>query len=146
VHARRGDQRLAPYAIVFDESDPISRDFAAHSTMPGLPTLAIGDVSSLWYRELRSRWLPSGRRLVGMTHVAQLLCLEQFACDAGRYLVFRSNHREQAASHWEHLAYEGASRPAGAIPRVSAADLQRDCRVTWVFDASDRRSTAGSAT
>lgn len=94
-----------PYAAIFDDADALSRSFAEQAAARGLRTLAIGDVSTLWFRELRPKWLPSGRALTGLTHAAHLLCLEQFACDVGQRVT----------------------------PRVTAADLQADRWITWTI-------------
>ena len=92
------------HKMVFDGRLPASRIFGARAQKLGAPIAVIhGDVTALWFHDLHFLWQSGSRAAVaGLTRPSSLFALEQMALLAGRRVVFRAEHHEQAAGNYTH--------------------------------------------
>ncbi len=87
-----GDSRGLARAI-FDERFAEARSFGSVLSTRGMPTTGIrGDVSALWYRDLKARLLEARLPIVGLTDRTALFCLEELARDVGMKVQGRIDH------------------------------------------------------
>jgi hypothetical protein len=111
---------IRPYKFIYDRRYPASRAFgaAAERVRSTAGTVAVdGDITALWWRDLRRRWSVGGGAIAGMTTARTLFCLEQLARDHWMRVVIR-------AEHWVSQGQETAHRLTAAEPmivRLSAA-------------------------
>jgi hypothetical protein len=78
---------------VFDERFAEAQAFASVFRSRGMPTTGIrGDVSALWYRDLKARLLEQRLPIVGLTDRTALFCLEELARDVGMKVQGRIDH------------------------------------------------------
>ena len=94
------EQKLAlPFKVIFDERFAESRLFAQQATRAGVTTAGIsGDVSTLWYTELRPRLEQGTAAIAGMTTVSSLFCLEQLAHNYWMTVQTRTEHPQGLVS------------------------------------------------
>jgi hypothetical protein len=98
------------YKFVYDRRYPAARVFgaaAAHARSTAGTVAIAGDVTALWWSDLRARWCAGEGAIAGMTTARTLLCLEQLAHD----------HWMRVAIRVEHVSPEGH----GVAHRLSAA-------------------------
>jgi hypothetical protein len=75
------------YKFIYDRRFSAGRVFgsAAERAPSTAGTVGIaGDITGLWYRDLRPRWLAGDGAIAGMTTARTLFCLEQLANDGFR--------------------------------------------------------------
>jgi hypothetical protein len=78
----------AIYKVIFEESSPAARSFAAAAARRGLRVHGIrGDITDLFYEDLDLRWKQGPVTLAGMTNDRSLFCIEMLARDRGMRLV-----------------------------------------------------------
>jgi hypothetical protein len=78
---------------VYDERHSEAREFGAALAALGIATSGIrGDVSGLWYRDLKTQLSRDPLPLVGLTDRAALFCLEELARDLGLRVCGRIDH------------------------------------------------------
>jgi hypothetical protein len=88
------------YKYIYDRRFSAGRAFgAAAARVPSTAgTVGIaGDITELWSRDLRPRWLAGDGAIAGMTTARTLFCLEQLAKD----------HRMRVAARAEHAIKDG---------------------------------------
>jgi len=72
----------ALYKVIFDARFSASRAFAMAAASAGRMTAAIrGDVTALWFDDLRLQWAMGRGAIAGMTTIPSLFCLQQLAMD-----------------------------------------------------------------
>jgi hypothetical protein len=94
------------YKYVYDRRFSAGRDFgaAAERLSSTVGTIAIdGDITALWYRDLRLRWLAGGGAIAGMTTARTLFCLEHLAGDYRMRVVTRAEHTITDGGEITHL-------------------------------------------
>jgi hypothetical protein len=70
----------AIYKVIYDARFPRCRAFAAQAAAAGRMTAAIrGDVTALWYDDLRLQWGAGRGAIAGMTTMPSFFCLQQLA-------------------------------------------------------------------
>ena len=80
-------------AVVFDERVAACRDFADEAVRYGADALTMqGDVTELWYRDLRSRLTVSPTIIAGLTQEPAAHCLRSLARDVGYHQIYRGDH------------------------------------------------------
>src|SRR5450631_90245 len=76
------ESRVTLYKVIFDARFPASRAFGMAAAGVGRTTAAIrGDVTSLWFGDLRLQWADSRGAIAGMTTQPSFFCLQQLAKD-----------------------------------------------------------------
>jgi hypothetical protein len=88
------------YKYIYDRRFSAGRAFgaAAERLLSTAGTVGIaGDITALWSRDLRLRWLEGDGAIAGMTTARTLFCLEQLAMD----------HRMRVAARCEHAISDG---------------------------------------
>jgi hypothetical protein len=86
------------YKVIFDARFAASRAFATVAASAGRATAAIrGDVTALWFDDLRLRWATEGGAIAGMTTPRSLFCLEQLAKDHWMRVIVRAEHARTGA-------------------------------------------------
>ena len=91
---------MASERILFDSRYGECRSFAAAARRFGHAPLAFyGDITALWYDDLRPHWAAGGGSIAGMTTSTSLFCLEQLAKDHWRRVTFRIDHGLTPAAH-----------------------------------------------
>jgi hypothetical protein len=88
------------YKYIYDRRFSAGRAFgaAAERVLSTAGTVGIaGDITALWSRDLRLRWLDGDGAIAGMTTARTLFCLEQLAKD----------HRMRVAARCEHAIRDG---------------------------------------
>jgi hypothetical protein len=102
------------HRAVFDERFAECRGFAAQLHSAGVRTSAIrGDVSKLWYDDLRQHLRENRLPVAGLTDRAALFCLEELARDVGMRVIFRADHMIDQNGHTQHTAVGQPSLVAG---------------------------------
>jgi hypothetical protein len=83
------------YKIIYDRRFSAGQAFGAAakrvSSTAGTVGIA-GDITALWSRDLRPRWLAGDGAIAGMTTARTLFCLEQLAKDHRMRVVSRAEH------------------------------------------------------
>jgi hypothetical protein len=103
------------YKFVYDRRYPAARAFgiaAAHAGSTAGTAAIAGDVTALWWSDLKPLWRAGSGAIAGMTTVRTLLCLEQLAQD----------HWMRVAIRVEHLSPEGREvthRLSAAAPMIA---------------------------
>lgn len=93
-------QLVLPFKVIFDERFAESRLFAQQAANTGVMTAGIrGDVSALWFSELRPRLNKGAVAIAGMTTASSLFCLEQLASNYWMKVQARTEH-PQALVAW----------------------------------------------
>jgi hypothetical protein len=96
-----GEISAAPlplYKVIFDRRFAASVDFAERAQSLGLATHGIdGDMTRFWYGELYHEWKKGPAAIAGLTAHGAMFCFEQLARDQGMRIVFRAEHRPDAA-------------------------------------------------
>ena len=88
-----GRAHTAFHRAVFDQRFAECRAFAAELRRAGVCTSGIrGDVSKLWYADLRVHLRENRLPVAGLTDRAALFCLEELARDVGMRVIFRADH------------------------------------------------------
>jgi hypothetical protein len=115
--------------VIFDSRFSAGRAFAAAAASAGRTTVAIrGDVTALWFDDLRVRWATPGGAIAGMTTLRSLFCLEQLAKDHWMRVIVRAEHaRTDAAASARRVQAIIGGIQRGLPPR---ADPQL---VSWVL-------------
>ncbi len=91
------------YKVVFDERFPESVAFAAEMKRLGATIHGItGDMTDLWYHDLRAQWQTDPAPIAGLTAHGPLFCLERLAWDHGMRVTFRAEHQYRADACMEH--------------------------------------------
>ena len=98
-----GSVPAAPFTlheVIFDTRFSASRAFGMAAASAGRKTVAIrGDVTALWFEDLRLEWAAGGGTIAGMTTSRSLFCLEQLAKDHWMRVIVRAEHgRSDAAA------------------------------------------------
>jgi hypothetical protein len=129
---------------VFDERFAECRGFAAELHSTGVFTSAIrGDISKLWYDDLRVHLRESRLPVAGLTDRAALFCLEELARDVGMRVIFRADHLIDPNGHTQHTAVGPASLVAIARNLPQEAGFGRAIAMLCSqFDISEPRDMA----
>ncbi len=141
----RGAPTPALHKVIFDSRFPASRAFGESAAGAGRATAAIqGDVTALWFHDLRPQWARGRAAVAGMTTMRSLFCLQQLAHDHWMRVIISAVHGLPAAAaaagrvrrmvgNIEDLAAPPAEpRPASADPQLASADSRL---VSWVIAA-----------
>jgi hypothetical protein len=81
---------LPIYKAIFDDRFSAAREFGSTAERNGMRTARIrGDVTALWFDDLKAHWESGGAAIAGMTTPRTLLCLEQLAHDTWRRVLMR---------------------------------------------------------
>lgn len=79
------------YKVIYDERFAAGVDFAQQAREQGLAVQAIrGDMTDVWYRDLRHKWQKEPAAIAGLTAYGALFCLERLAWDVN----MRATHSE----------------------------------------------------
>lgn len=83
------------YKVIFDNRYAVARVFAKDTENAGGKTYGIdGDITSLWYHDLRHRWKKGPAAIAGLTDANALFCLEQLAWSACQmHLIYCAEHK-----------------------------------------------------
>lgn len=82
-----------PFQAIYDSSYSESITFANTIQAIVSPGMDIkGDISKLWYGQLRNQLITSHTPLIGLTSRRDLFCLEELARDVGMKVNFRVDH------------------------------------------------------
>ena len=83
------------YKMIFDNRYAVARVFAKDTENAGGKTYGIdGDITSLWYHDLRHRWKKGPAAIAGLTDANALFCLEQLAWSACQmHLIYSTEHK-----------------------------------------------------
>jgi hypothetical protein len=82
------------YKAIFDTRFSASRAFGMAAASAGRMTAAIrGDVTALWFDDLRLQWAMGRGAIAGMTTIPSLFCLQQLAKDHWMRVVVSAEHR-----------------------------------------------------
>jgi len=72
------------YRVLFDQRFAASREFGAHAQWQGHTVRGFnGDITNVWFEELRPKWRQGPAAIAGLTAHGALFCLERLAWDAG---------------------------------------------------------------
>jgi hypothetical protein len=113
------------YKFVYDRRYSATRAFgvAAEQGYSTAGTAAIdGDVTALWSRDLRARWLADSGAIAGMTTARTLLCLEQLAKDHWMRVVVRADHAISKGHEIAHRLFAPEAMAARMSAALAAAD------------------------
>ena len=89
--------------VLFDSQYLESQSFAAAVKAKGTPITDInGNLSNLWYQQLRHQLLSDRKPLLGMTSRLDLFCLEELARDVGMKVHLRFDHLIHQNGRVEH--------------------------------------------
>ncbi len=108
------------YKVVFDTRFPASREFGAAASYAGRSTAAIqGDITALWFEDLRVQWALARGAIAGMTTLPSFYCLQELAKDHWMRVVVSAEHgrpefHEDALRVREFVGGLGADRMAPA--------------------------------
>jgi hypothetical protein len=117
------------HKVIFDSRFAAGRAFAVAAAGAGRTTAAIrGDVTALWFDDLRLRWATPGGAIAGMTTLRSLFCLEQLAKDHWMRVMVRAEHaRTDAAANAQRVQSIIGGRQRG-LPLPADPRL-----VSWVI-------------
>jgi hypothetical protein len=104
--------------IVVDRRFAACRSFAVGAARLGCPVRSVsGDVTALWFNDLRAAWARGEGTLVGMTTGTALFCLEQLARDHWMRVTARIDHRIEPDGTLSHRLWlqEPTLREAAAV-------------------------------
>jgi hypothetical protein len=94
------------YKFIYDRRFSAGRAFGACAerarSIAGTVGIA-GDITALWSRDLRPRWLAGDGAIAGMTTARTLFCLEQLAKDHWMRVVTRAEHAITDGGDITHL-------------------------------------------
>ncbi len=113
------------YKFIYDRRYSAARAFGGavergHSTSG---TAAIdGDVTALWSRDLRARWLAGSGAIAGMTTARTLFCLEQLAKDHWMRVVVRADHSLSKGYEIAHRLFAPEAMASRMSSALAAAD------------------------
>jgi len=97
LHARLAAHEGLLYAVIFDERFAEARRFAGIARQRGVRTRGVrGDVTDLWYHELRPLWSRGAAAIAGVTAYGALFCLERLAWDHRMRVVHHGIHTDVA--------------------------------------------------
>jgi TAT (twin-arginine translocation) pathway signal sequence len=132
------------HRAVFDERFAECRGFAAELYTAGVFTSGIqGDISRLWYEDLRVHLRANRLPVVGLTNRAALFCLEELARDVDMRVIFRADHLSDQTGVTEHSAVGPASLVAVARDLPPEAGFGRAVAVLFSqFDINEPRDIA----
>jgi hypothetical protein len=94
------------YKFIYDRRFSAGRAFgaAAERAPSTAGTVGIdGDITALWSRDLRPRWLAGDGAIAGMTTARTLFCLEQLAKDHRMRVAIRAEHAISDGGEITHL-------------------------------------------
>jgi hypothetical protein len=94
------------YKYIYDRRFSAGRAFgaAAKRVFSTEGTVGIaGDITALWSRDLRLRWLHGDGAIAGMTTARTLFCLEQLAKDYRMRVAARCEHAIRDGGETTHL-------------------------------------------
>ena len=139
-----GRAHTAFHRAVFDQRFAECRAFAAELRRAGVRTSGIrGDVSKLWYADLRVHLRENRLPVAGLTDRAALFCLEELARDVGMRVIFRADHIMDQNGNIQHNAVGPASLVAVARNLPQEAGFGRAIAVLLSqFDSVKRRDTS----
>jgi hypothetical protein len=79
------------YRVIFDQRFAASRNFGAEARWQGHSVQGFnGDITNVWFNDLRPRWKAGPAAIAGFTAHGALFCLEQLAWDVGMRVVERT--------------------------------------------------------
>lgn len=82
------------YKVLFDQRFAGSREFGREARDLGHPVHGFnGDITDIWYRDLRPRWQQGPAAIAGLTAHGALFCLERLAWDTGMRVTHRAEQR-----------------------------------------------------
>jgi hypothetical protein len=117
------------HKVIFDSRFAASRAFAAAAASAGRTTAAIrGDVTALWFDDLRLRWATPGGAIAGMTTWPSLFCLEQLAKDHWMRVIVRAEHARTGAAASARRVQRMIGGHQGGLPPAADPRL-----VSWVL-------------
>lgn len=124
--------------VVIDERFAPARAFAARADRHALRSFRFaGEMSGLWFDQIRPVLQATPWPLVGLTGIGALFCFEQLAWDVGLRVHLRINHLD-AANGPRHVAGSALSPllqaqldNAGPAFGAPAFDVALGCRDAW---------------
>jgi hypothetical protein len=117
------------HKVIFDSRFAASRAFAAAAASAGRTTAAIrGDVTALWFDDLRLRWATPGGAIAGMTTFSSLFCLEQLAKDHWMRVIVRAEHARIDAAASARRVHSIVGGFQGGLPPPADPRL-----ISWVI-------------
>ena len=76
------------YRVIFDQRFAASRQFGTEARFQGHAVSGFnGDITNVWFNELRPRWKEGPAAIAGLTAHGALFCLERLAWDAGMRVI-----------------------------------------------------------
>jgi hypothetical protein len=127
VAAPAGTDRVPLYKVIFDTRFEDSRAFADAAQRMGERVHGIeGDVTALWFEELKPRWARGEGPIAGMNTLSSLFCLEQVAWNDWLRVVARAEHLPQPGGGLRHrVTAAGGTLAAGCAALASGRDWAR---------------------
>lgn len=105
------------YRVIFDQRFAASRSFGEEARWQGHSVLGFnGDITNVWFQELRPRWQQGPAAIAGLTAHGALFCLERLAWDVGMRVIESAELTSEA--HEPLYAWQIAL-PAARRSRVS---------------------------
>ena len=76
------------FRVIFDQRFAASRHFGTEARFRGHAVSGFnGDITNVWFNELRPRWKEGPAAIAGVTAHGALFCLERLAWDAGMRVI-----------------------------------------------------------
>jgi hypothetical protein len=94
------------YKFIYDRRFSAGRAFGASAERAPSTAGTVGidgDITALWSRDLRPRWLAGDGAIAGMTTARTLFCLEQLAKDHRMRVAIRAEHAITDGGEITHL-------------------------------------------